>query len=215
MLDVVTNLSCLSSSLTKNWLRTLKESQNCLESLNCRCTLYCPNCLYSPFCPYSLYLIVSEHCLSLLSRICDCGVTHKIPDIKWYPSREKVANMVAVAQEFWLVSTPCLNNNNNNSNKNNNNNKSFDLVDPGCVLLIRPLLPRCEYILCSFDVTLALIQTKFWLGQSRMSSFELLWIYLCGFKICLCVTWQTKYVLLRYNQIVFFQLQPDFIPLTK
>ena len=109
----------------------------------------------------------------------------------------------------------CLNNNNNNSNKNNNNNKSFDLVDPGCVLLIRPLLPQCEYILCSFDVTLALIQTKFWLGQSRMSSFELLWIYLCGFKICLCVTWQTKYVLLRYNQIVFFQLQPDFIPLTK
>ena len=110
MLDVVTNLSCLSSSLTKNWLRTLKESQNCLESLNCRCTLYCPNCLYSPFCPYSLYclyglcrlyLIVSEHCLSLLSRICDCGVTHKIPH-KLYPYREKVANMVAVAQEFWL-----------------------------------------------------------------------------------------------------------------
>ena len=29
-------------------------------------------------------------------------VTHKIPHTKIYPSREKVANMVAVAQEFWL-----------------------------------------------------------------------------------------------------------------
>ena len=114
-------------------------------------------------------------------------VTHKIPHTKLYPSREKVANMVAVAQEFWLGwprmcsldtttlamvwiyfvffwCNPCP-----------DTTKSFDLANPGCLLL-----PWCEYICVDSNYIYV------WRGKENL--FFCNTIRLCSFN---------------YNQILF------------
>ena len=112
----------------------------------------------------------------MIGRICKCGVTHEIPHIKLYPSREKVANMVAVAQEFWLGRLR---------------------------ILITRSLPLCEYILCSFDVTLALILLT-------ILTWPIQDVFFCP-SVNIFVWIQNTFVCDVANRICSFEIQPDCV----